>query len=113
MAAWLLAQYIRGDLQVEAEKYLNAELDVNSTEEALAGAMDIIAETIADDAVLRKRIREETFRIADVVAAAVAKKAKERSPFEMYYDYSEPVRKDSTASDLSSESWRKKRSFYL
>jgi len=93
LATWLLAQYIRGDLQVEAEKYLNAELDVNSTEEALAGAMDIIAETIADDAALRKRIREETFRIADVVAAAVAKKAKERSSFEMYYDYSEPVRR--------------------
>ena len=93
LAVWLLAQYTRGDLQAEAEKYINAELDVNSTEEALAGAMDIIAETIADDAALRKRIREETMRIADVVAAAVAKKAKERSPFEMYYDYREPVRR--------------------
>lgn len=93
LATWLLAQFIRGDLQAEVEKYLNAELDVNSTDEALAGAMDIIAETIADDAVLRKRIREETLRVADVVAAAVAKKAKERSPFEMYYDYSEPVRR--------------------
>ena len=93
LASWLLVQYIRSDPQLEAEKYLNAELDVNSTEEALAGAMDIIAETIADDAALRKRIREETFRIADVVAAAVAKKAKERSPFEMYYDYREPVRR--------------------
>lgn len=93
LATWLLAQYTRGDLQAEAEKYLNAELEVNSTEEALAGAMDIIAETIADDASLRKRIREETLRIADVVAAAVTKKAKERSPFEMYYDYREPVRR--------------------
>jgi uncharacterized protein len=93
LATWLLAQYIRGDLQAEAEKYLNAELDVNSTEEALAGAMDIIAETISDDAVLRKRIRKETLRVADVVASAVGKKAKERSPFEMYYDYREPVRK--------------------
>ena len=93
LAEWLLVQYIRGDPQVEAEKYLNPELDVNSSEEALAGAMDIIAETIADDATLRKRIRQETFRIADVVAASIAKKAKERSPFEMYYDYREPVRK--------------------
>jgi len=93
LATWLLVQYIRSDPQVEAQKYLNAELDVNSTEEALAGALDIMAETMADDAALRKRIREETLRIADVVAAAVAKKAKERSPFEMYYDYREPVRK--------------------
>jgi uncharacterized protein len=93
LAEWLLAQYARGDFQTEAEKYLNAELDVNSVEEALAGALDIIAETIADDAVLRRQIRAETFRIAEVVAAAVAKKAKERSPFEMYYDYHEPVRR--------------------
>jgi len=93
LATWLLVQYTRADLQAEAEKYLNAELDVNSTEEALAGAMDIIAETIADDATLRKRIREETLRIADVVTAAVTKKAKERSPFEMYYNYREPVRR--------------------
>ena len=93
LAEWLLAQYLRGDSQAEALKYLNTDLGVNSTEEALAGAMDIIAETIADDALLRKRIREETLRIAEVVAIAVAKKAKERSSFEMYYDYREPVRK--------------------
>jgi len=93
LAEWLLVQYTRGDPQAEAEKYLNEELEVNSTEEALAGALDIIAETIADDAILRKRIREETFRAADVVAVAVAKKAEERSPFEMYYNYREPVRK--------------------
>lgn len=93
LAEWLLAQYTRGDSQAEAEKYLNPELDVNSTEEALTGAMDIIAELIADDAILRKQIREKTFHIADVVATAAAKKAKERSPFEMYYDYREPVRR--------------------
>jgi uncharacterized protein len=93
LAVWLLAQYTRGDSQTEAEKYINVELDVNSVEEALAGALDIIAETIADDAVLRRQVRAETFRIAEVVAAAVAKKAKERSSFEMYYDYREPVRR--------------------
>lgn len=93
LATWLLVQDTRADLQAEAQKYMNEALEVNSTEEALAGAMDIIAETIADDAGLRKRIREETLRIADVVAAAATKKAKERSSFEMYYDYREPVRK--------------------
>lgn len=93
LATWLLTQYIRADAQSEAEKYLNAELEVNSIEDALAGAMDIIAETIADDASLRKRIREETVRIADVVAVGVSKKIKERSSFEMYYDYREPVKR--------------------
>jgi protein Tex len=95
LALWLLAQYPseRVNPNAEAEKYLNDELDVTTVEDALNGAMDIIAETIADEAVLRKRIREETWRIADVVAAAAAKKSNERSPFEMYYDYREPVRK--------------------
>ncbi|MDQ7093161.1 Tex family protein [Desulfosporosinus sp. PR] len=95
LASWVLVQYpgVRVDPQAEAEKYLNPELEVNTAEDALAGAMDIIAETIADDAFLRKRIREETWRSADVVAAASAKKGQERSPYEMYYEYREPVRK--------------------
>lgn len=95
LAAWLLTQYsgVRVDPQAEAERYINEEFDVKSTEEALAGAMDIIAEIIADDAVLRKRIREETFRFADLCASAVAKRDQERSSYEMYYDYKEPVRK--------------------
>ncbi|MGI6119325.1 MAG: Tex family protein [Desulfosporosinus sp.] len=92
LAVWLLGQYPRANPQAEAEKYLNTELAVNSTEDALTGALDIIAETIADDAALRKRIREETMRSADVVAVA-AKNAPEHSPYEMYYDYREPVRK--------------------
>ncbi|KLU65120.1 30S ribosomal protein S1 [Desulfosporosinus acididurans] len=95
LASWLLLQYpgVRVDPQGEAAKYLNAELDVTTAEDALNGAMDIIAELIADDAALRKQIREETWRIADVVAAASAKKGKERSAYEMYYEYREPVRK--------------------
>lgn len=93
LAEWLLVQYTRGDPQAEAEKYLNPELEVTTVEDALAGAMDIIAEVIADDAALRKEIREQTFRSGDMVAAASAKKAQERSPFEMYYEYREPLRK--------------------
>ncbi|WP_088227965.1 Tex family protein [Desulfosporosinus sp. FKB] len=95
LASWLLLQYpgVRVDPQGEAEKYLNDELNVTTVEDALNGAMDIIAELIADDAGLRKQIREETWRIADVVAAASAKKGKERSAYEMYYEYREPVRK--------------------
>ncbi|AET66344.1 transcriptional accessory protein [Desulfosporosinus orientis DSM 765] len=93
LAEWLLVQYIRGDPQTEAEKYINPELEVTTVEEALAGAMDIIAEIIADDPALRKEIREHTFRNGDMVATASAKKAQERSPFEMYYEYREPLRK--------------------
>lgn len=93
LAEWVLAQQPGSDPQAEAEKYVNVENGIASSDEALAGAMDIIAETISDDAVLRKRIREETFRVADMVAAAATKKAEERSSYEMYYDYREPVRR--------------------
>lgn len=93
LATWLLVQYPGADVPGEAEKYINEELGVHSGEEAVAGALDIIAETISDDAALRKQIREETMRRGDIAAVAAAKKEGERSPYEMYYDYREPVRK--------------------
>ncbi|AFM39828.1 transcriptional accessory protein [Desulfosporosinus acidiphilus SJ4] len=95
LALWLLLQNLglHVDPQGEAGKFLNPELEVMTVEDALNGAMDIIAEIIADDAALRKRIREETWRIADVAAAATTKKGNERSSYEMYYDFCEPVRK--------------------
>ena len=70
--------------------FIDVEKGVETTEEALAGAMDIIAEQISDNADYRKALREKTFRSA----AAVSKNAKdEESVYEMYYDYSEPVSK--------------------
>jgi protein Tex len=91
LALWLLEQYPKGQPLEEAEKYVNSELGVENSEDALNGASDIIAEIISDDAVMRKRIRESTFRLADIVATG--KKTDERSPYEMYYDYREPLRR--------------------
>lgn len=91
LALWILEQPVKGNPAEEAQKYLNPELGVESVEDALAGASDIIAEVISDDANVRKQIREQTFRLADI--AAVGKKTEERSPYEMYYDYREPIRK--------------------
>lgn len=91
LALWIMEQYPKGQPLEEAQKYINPELGVENTQEALSGAADIIAEMISDDATMRKRVREATFRLADLVAAG--KKAGERSAYEMYYDYREPVRR--------------------
>lgn len=91
LALWLMEQDPKAQPQEEAQKYINPQLGVESIEEALSGAGDMIAEMISDDATMRKRIREATFRLGDIVS--VGKKSEERSPYEMYYDYREPVRK--------------------
>ncbi|MCX7694672.1 MAG: RNA-binding transcriptional accessory protein [Caloramator sp.] len=88
LANLIISQEFDGDLDKEAEKYLNEELKVLTKEDAILGALDIIAEDISDNADFRKAIRDITYKEGVIVA----KKAKdERSPYEMYYDYSEAV----------------------
>ena len=75
-------------IEVEAEAYISEEKGVASAEEAIAGALDIIAESISDDANYRKLIRERTAAIG----VLVSEKAKdESSVYEQYYDYKESV----------------------
>ena len=77
-------------IEVEAEAYISEEKGVASAEEALAGALDIIAESISDDANYRKLIREKTAAIG----VLVSEKAKdEPSVYEQYYDYKEAIAK--------------------
>ncbi len=75
---------------VEAESYISEEKEVNTAEEALAGALDIIAETVSDNAELRKDIRKYTY---DNGVIATSKAKEEESVYEMYYEYSEKVSK--------------------
>ncbi len=73
---------------VLAEAYITEEVpDVNT---ALQGAMDIIAETVADDAALRKRLRNILFLNGDLVSKAATE---EDSVYRLYYDFREPLRK--------------------
>lgn len=73
---------------VMAEEYINEELGVPTAEEALQGAMDIIAEMISDDAEIRKRLRYVCF----MNGSLSAKGAKEDlGVYETYRDYSEPL----------------------
>ncbi len=75
----------------EAKAYVNEEKGVNTPEEALAGAMDIIAENISDNADFRSYIREETIKAGRI--ASVAKDDKTSTVYDMYYHYDEEVRK--------------------
>ncbi|HWJ03583.1 MAG TPA: Tex family protein [Verrucomicrobiae bacterium] len=92
LALLILAQEAaKGDPIQYALEYVNSELGVEKPEDALAGAKDIIAEIISDDASVRREIREYFFRKAMLVVKGT--KPGEVSAYEMYYDYSEPLGK--------------------
>ena len=78
-------------LEEEASAYVDPEKEVNTWQEALQGAGDILAETISDDANYRIRIRSLTQKEGKIVTEAKDEKA--ASVYEMYYQYEEPVTK--------------------
>ena len=88
LALDLLNQNIK-NINEESSKYINEEKEVNSTEDAIKGAMDIIAEIVSDDAKIRKYIRELALREGVIVTK---NSKEEKSVYDMYYDYSESVR---------------------
>ena len=79
-----------GDVDVLAADYINEELGVASAEEALGGAMDIIAEMVSDNAEHRKKIRDITFKNGSMVSKA---STEEDTVYRLYYDFSEPCTK--------------------
>lgn len=92
-----LAEYIFGQaflvpLEEYAAAFVDAEKGVESVEDAINGAKDILAEQFSDDADLRKMLREETMKFGQLVTKA-AKEQTEPTVYEMYYDYSEPLQK--------------------
>jgi uncharacterized protein len=91
LAEWILSQQRQGDMLVEAGKYVNEDKNVKTAEEAVQGAMDIIAEQIADDAKVRAWVRRFTFDQG--ILRTEAKDTALESVYEMYYSYQEPVRK--------------------
>ena len=74
-----------------AKKYIDEEKGVTNEDEAIAGALDIIAENIADDSDYRKKIKSMCFR--EAVISTKATKEEEKSPYEMYYDFNEGILK--------------------
>ena len=108
LADYILAQKKGSDVRAEAAKYVDETKDVKDAQEAIAGAMDIIAEQISDEARFRAWIREKTLAKGTLVTSQKAlKKAKDaeeedktpaklkerRDVYEMYFEYEEALRK--------------------
>ena len=79
------------DVFAEAEAFVNQEKEVATVEDAIAGAKDIIAEMISDEADYRTKIREMTMDKGRLVSSA--KNPEEESVYEMYYEYDEALSK--------------------
>lgn len=90
LAQFIISQEFSGSLIEEANKYVNVELEVLASEDAINGALDIIAEDISDNADYRKSIRNLTFREGMITSKAIKE---DSSPYEMYYKYSESIYK--------------------
>ena len=91
LADIILLQMTDKSLEEEAKAFLSEEKDVGTVEDAIAGAKDIVAESISDEADYRIRIRDMTVKKGRVISAA--KNPKEQSVYEMYYEYEEPIAK--------------------
>lgn len=76
------------DVEEVAFGFIDEEKGVETIDDALQGAMDIIAEIISDNADYRKAVREYTYKNGNVVSKS---ECEEKSVYEMYYDYTEPV----------------------
>jgi uncharacterized protein len=91
LALWLLSQPKQGDVRAEASKYIKEDQGVNTAEEAIQGAMDILAELWADDPEIRRWVRKFTWDQG--VLHSKAKDPEAESVYEMYYQYQEPVKR--------------------
>ena len=91
LANEIMMQLTKEPVEKIAEKYVDIDKEVNTIEDALIGAKDIIAEIVSDDADYRAIIRKMTYN--EGLIATKATDETTESVFEMYYDYSEPVKK--------------------
>ena len=91
LANIIMLQMLKGSLSEEAASYINEEKEVLTAEDAIAGAKDIIAEMISDDADYRTKIRDLTVKKGRLLSVAKDKEAE--SVYEMYYEYDEALSK--------------------
>ncbi len=91
LANIIILQMTNKSLEEEAKAFLNEEKGVETVEDAIAGACDIIAESISDDADYRTWSREKTFKNGRIISKA--KDAEAESVYENYYDYDEAIAK--------------------
>ena len=89
LANIIYIQNEKKDIYEIAKQYINEEKGVKNEEEAIAGALDIIAENIADNAEYRKQIKANCFKEAVIITKAAKD---EKSPYEMYYEFAETIK---------------------
>ncbi|MBP2100639.1 Tex family protein [Enterococcus rivorum] len=93
LADWLLSFPEQADVLAEAAKYIDEEKEVLTSEAALLGAHEIIAERVGDEPKFRSWIRDFSFNHGQYVSTVKDEEKDEKSVYEMYYDFSEPVSK--------------------
>ena len=112
-----LADYIleqkSGEIEDFAAQFLNEELAVNTLEEALAGARDIIAETIAEDAEVRAQLRKVFLDKGNFVSRVVPGKEEQAQKYKDYFEWSEPLDKAPSHRVLAMRRGEKEELLYL
>lgn len=91
LAEIILAQEIKENIKKIAKDYVNPEKEVNNADDAINGAKDIIAEIVSDNSEFRKKIRQNTFYTGQIQTKAKDKDSS--SEYEIYYNYSEDLRR--------------------
>lgn len=90
LANVIISGLFKGDINEEASKFIDPEKGVETANDAISGALDIIAESISEEAKFRKHIREMVMREGTIESKG---EYEETTPYEMYYEYSEEVKK--------------------
>lgn len=93
LAEWLYSFPMNVDVLQYATGFISEEKEVLSSEDAIQGAKDIIAEWISDDATFRQWIRNETFKQGTIETVVKDQEKDEKNVYEMYYEYKEPIHK--------------------
>lgn len=91
LAAYISLQMAKEPIEETAKEYISEEKEVLTAQDAIAGACDIIAETISDDADYRTYIRNQAFKEGMITSSAKDEEAE--SVYEMYYNYTEKISK--------------------
>ncbi|MFA9556658.1 Tex family protein [Evansella sp. AB-rgal1] len=93
LAQWIFSLPTSGSVEQEASIYVSEEHEIHTAEDAIQGAKDIISEYLSDDADIRKQVRHMTFTEGKMSSEKKSKAEDEKAIFEMYYEYSEEVKK--------------------
>ena len=90
-AEWLLSGPMNGSVEAKAKDFLNAEMELATIEDVLAGAHEIISEIVSDEPSYREHIREFTRKNGQIVSTAKDAEKDEKGVYEMYYEFSQGV----------------------